>query len=764
MDTKRREATGLKIDPTVQRLVDGYGSWVNDAPEKGMGRMTRALWPYDAMFSPIRVNHLMLKNRLVMAPMGNIDMAEETGRPDQKMIQYFIERARGGVGLITTGLVPICHGIDPSVSELGDLSYFPRIDRSRTVLSGWRDLAQGVHAYGSRIFVQLTPGLGRVGNPQCLINEMKFPVSASMNPNFYIPAIPCMRLSDRKLKRIVKNAGQAAADARAMGLDGVYLHGHEGYLLEQLANPAFNRRILGRYAEPMAFGLDLVRRMRARAGKDFPIMYRIDLSLALNETYGAEGMRVAALRKFANGRTLPETLAYMEELVKAGVDLFDVDLGCYDNWWLPHPPAGMPAGCFLDVASAARTHFVEKGIVSNAGQPVPIVAVGKLGYPDVAEQALRDGKCDMVMLGRPLLADPEWPAKAYAGNVADIRPCIGCQEGCINEFVNGGHPQCAVNPRTAFEHVYPAVPAPAEKRKRIAVVGAGPAGVVFATTAVRRGHVVDLFEKSGAVGGRLVPGSVPKIKFDIDNYRLWLEHEVNIACDNRNLRLFLGEPVDAERLKGAAYDVVVFATGTLETAPPIPGLKAARTVRATEILGDPSLLAGAKRVVVVGGGVVGCECAYWLKYEKGVDVDIVEMLPYLCNGACTANRGHLLHYLKRAGVRAFNLSTVTRVEGGRLFLTRNVSKHAPDPFNTWQPILPENIENPLAPKLGRETRDEVLDADLIVLATGGRADDALFLEAQRIHVAPEIHNIGDSFSSGKVHEATRAAYMLATTV
>ena len=155
-------------------------------------------------------------------------------------------------------------------------------------------------------------------------------------------------------------------------------------------------------------------------------MYRIDLSLALNETYGEEDMNEKALKKFKNGRAIEQTLEYMLNLVKAGVDMFDVDLGCYDNWWLPHPPAGMPAGCFLEVSKLVKERFESLGIKSNAGLPVPVVAVGKLGYPDLAEKALRDNLCDMVMLGRPLLADPDWPNKAYAGRVSAIRPCIGC--------------------------------------------------------------------------------------------------------------------------------------------------------------------------------------------------------------------------------------------------------------------------------------------------------------------------------------------------
>lgn len=194
--------------------------------------MTSTLYPYDMLFSPIRINRLTIKNRVVMAPMGNLQMAEESGRPNDKMLQYFFARAAGGVGLLTTGLIPISHGIDPTVTEPKNRSYFPRIDGTRTNFAGWRDLAQGVHARGSRIFIQLTPGLGRVGAPTCLINEHKLPVSASFNPNFYIPEVPCRPLSDMALDKIIKNGGQAAIDAMAMGMDGVYLHGHEGYLLD----------------------------------------------------------------------------------------------------------------------------------------------------------------------------------------------------------------------------------------------------------------------------------------------------------------------------------------------------------------------------------------------------------------------------------------------------------------------------------------------------------------------------------------------------
>ena len=768
-------------DALVQQLVGSYDNWpasTENASEKpglcgSSARMTQELYPYDRLFSPIKINKLTIKNRIVMAPMGNIDMCEETGRPNDMMLQYFFARAKGGCGLLTTGLVPVSHGIDSTVTELDGLTYFPRIDRSRTVMPGWRDLAQGVHAHGSRIFVQLTAGLGRVGNPQCLLTQKKLPVSASFLPNYYIPAIPCMRLSDRKLRRIVTNIGQASADAHAMGIDGVYLHGHEGYLIEQLSNPAFNHRKLGRYADWRRFGLDMVAEIRRRVGPDYPIMYRIDLSLALEETYDEETLGSTYLGRMRGGRTVEQTLFYMEELVAAGVDVFDVDLGCYDNWWMPHPPASMPAGCFVPVARAVRERFAADGVRSNAGLPVPVVAVGKLGYPDVAERALREGSCDMVMLGRPLLADPEWPNKAFAGRVADIRPCIGCQEGCLNEFVEGGHPQCAVNPRCSFEHLMPESPAPTKSPKRVAVVGAGPAGMVCALAASRRGHAVTLIDASDKLGGKLVAAGAARIKFDVENYRVYLERQVRKQADEGNLTLELGHAATKDALAAARYDAIVCATGAHEATPPIPGLSelvdAGLAVPATRLLREPELLGQARSVTVIGGGAVGCEVAQWLAVERNVSqVSVVEMLPHMMQGACTANRGHLLHALAGHGVRLLNMTRVERVEqtlgGTLLHVSRNRHKNVPDPYVSWTPILPENVVNPLAPKVGDDWHEEVIASDLVIIACGGQADDSLFYELQQTHAAPELRNIGDGFAPGRVLEAVRAAYRLGTTI
>ena len=765
---QKREDDLLKKDILVQQLVNSFGNWVRtdcENREGGTARMTKELYPYTSLFSPIQINRLTVKNRLVMAPMGNCQMAEETGRPNDKMLQYFFARAEGGVGLLTTGLVPISHHIDSSVTEKGNYSYFPRIDGTRTNFMGWRDLAQGVHARGSRIFIQLTPGLGRVGNPQCLLTKYQLPVSASWNPNFYLPDVPCRPLTDLECDLIIRNAAQASMDAKVMGIDGVYLHGHEGYLLDQLTSPAFNRRRLGKYTDWQRFGVDLIKAIRKKVGPDYPIMYRIDLSLALAETYGDRMNTVKSLKNFQNGRSIADTLNYMENLVKAGVDIFDVDLGCYDNWWLPHPPAGMPSGCFLDVSKVAKEYFAARGIKSNAGVEVPIVAVGKLGYPDIAERALRDGKCDMVMLGRPVLADPDWCRKAYAGKVEDIRPCIGCQEACVNEFVEGGHPQCAVNPRTGFEELLPAVPAKAEKAKKIAVIGAGCAGLNFAITAAQRGHKVEIFEKSDKMGGKMHAAGAPLSKYELHNYMNWLIAQVK---KTKGVTVKLNTTVTNAELKAGKYDAVVFANGSREGMPPIPGLIETRHIDATWLLTHPEELADTdKTIVVVGGGAVGLETAYWLATEKQRSVTCVEMMENFEEGACTANRGHLIHYFEADGGKLINCARVVRFENGHVVLARNCSKAVPDPYCTWTPIIPKNVENPLAPKMTKEEYIEQLPADLVVMAIGNRGDDRPFLSAQQEMVAPEVHNIGDSYNTqkpGNMWQATKAAYNLAVKI
>ncbi|MEI6308249.1 MAG: FAD-dependent oxidoreductase [bacterium] len=753
----RKEDAKAAGEEFLVSLLDHCDQW-SEQPERQPLPKGR-LHPYTRLFSTIQVNGLTLKNRLVMGPMGNINMAEEMGRPSARMIAYFEERARGGVGLITSGLVPISQGIDPTTTEAGDRSLFPRLDRSRTVLDGWRTLAERLHAWGAHFFIQLTPGLGRVGSPEVLLKKWRLPVSSWWNPNFYLPGVPCRPLTDGECRRIIVRTGQAAADAKALGIDGVYLHGHEGYLLEQMTNTAFNRRPWGRYHDWRRFGLELVAEVRRRVGTLYPIMYRIDLSLALRASYGAKMDEIPSLRRFRHERTIAQSLSYLEELVGVGVDMVDADLGGYDNWWLPHPPDSMPAGCYLPVARLVKEHFSSVGVRSQSGHEVPVVAVGKLGDPDLAEEAMRRGDCDLVMLARPLLADPQWPKKAYAGRVAEIRPCIGDQEACLNEFLEGGHPQCSVNPRSGFEDFSRGEDlAPNFHPKRIGVVGAGPAGILCALTAARRGHGVTLWEEADDIGGMMIPASAPRIKTDLRAYLEFLERELNSCSQAHNLAIHLGRKVTPALLEEAGIDILVLATGGVQPAPSFPGCDSPVVLQAVDLLRCPDRIEGGGHVLVVGGGMLGCECAHFLAAERSYRVTLIEGAPHFMIGACTANRGHLLHLLEKTGVQLWNCTQLIRLEGKRAVLLKNISNTVPDPTCTWAPLLPENISNPLAKPLRMQLEEETIIVDWVVLAQGLTSNRSLYQTCLAQRPAPEIHLIGDAFQVGRIFHAVKAGF------
>lgn len=280
-----------------------------------------------------------------------------------------------------------------------------------------------------------------------------------------------------------------------------------------------------------------------------------------------------------------------------------------------------------------------------------------------------------------------------------------------------------------------------------------------ATIAAGRGHSVTLYEARNELGGMLVPGSRPAIKFDILNYLARLRRGVE---ETRGLSLKLGTSPSAAELKQAGYDVIVCATGSRQARPPVPGIDGANVHLAVDVLRDPALANAARKVVIVGGGVVGCETAYWLAHELRKDVTIVEMLPQFMQGVCTANRGWLIHYLEERGVRLLNCTRLSSVKAGAVTVRRNVSPSVPDPLVTWSPLLPENIENPFAPKLKLNEREETLEADLVILAAGARPEDSLYQACLAIGAAPDIRTIGDSFTLGRVLEATRAAYAVAT--
>jgi 2-enoate reductase len=267
-----------------------------------------------------------------------------------------------------------------------------------------------------------------------------------------------------------------------------------------------------------------------------------------------------------------------------------------------------------------------------------------------------------------------------------------------------------------------------------------------------------LFEKQDKVGGELIPGSTPQFKYDVANYLQYLRNLLEKTAKNYKLKLRLHTEATPELLKSDKFDAVVTCTGGQPIKLAIQGIDLPHVMQAVNLLRHTSMAAKTKKVVVIGGGSVGCELAYMLAYEMKKQVTIVEMLPYFMKGVCTANRGHLIHYLEKAGVNLLNCARLQSVDRKTIKIRHNVSPTVPDPYNTWSPILPENVKNPLAKRIKVEEQEVELEADLVVLAVGLKADDRLYDGCVKERVAPEIHNIGDSFSVGRIFEATKAGY------
>ena len=713
---------------------------------------------YFKLFEPKNIGKCKIKNRIIMAPMGNINMADPIGRPLPKMIDYFTERAKGGTGLLITGLIPVSQGIDPTVSEDNDTTYFPRIDSSsRTRMSGWRDLATSVQSYDCKMFIQLTAGLGRVGSPEPALKG-KILKSASINKNFYVPQLPHIPYTDRAIKKIVKSFGQSAVNAKVAGFDGVQLHGHEGYLMDQLTSAPWNRRNFGRYKNKFQFAIDVVKEIKLRCGKNFPIIYRIDLTQALEESYGDE-----IFKKNFKGmeRTIEEGLEFCKVLVEAGVDAFDVDKGCYDNWFWPHPPGYFQDAPYVkEIAGTLKKYFKKENI------DIPVIAVGKMGNPDVALEVLEKDWADFVMLGRPLLADPYWPTKVKEGRIKEITYCIGDQEGCIQSFILGGHPCCTVNPYTGFEDTKKIVNT--DTPKDIAIIGAGPGGCEAAKTLFERGHNVTLFEKTHRVGGQFIAASIMKIKHDVLKHIENLQYQMDLL-QKKGLNIEYNTEIKAEDLKDK-YDVIICSNGIKPFVPNIEGIDSIRHIESRAFLYDGmELPEDVKKVVVIGGGVVGCELAYSLAYEKGLDITVVEMLPHLMTGVVHANRSMLLWMMMGNGsptgkeedilkkpIKSYTSSMITKFEGNKVYIETN--KERINPYTPWLTLVPENVHNPFDKKLNpNNTELEVVDADYVIFATGGVAGDSLYYELVKRFPSKEIYCVGDARKPARGWEAITAA-------
>lgn len=512
---------------------------------------------YPNLLSPLDLGFTTLPNRVLMGSM-HIGL-EEAERGFERMAAFYAERARGGVGLMVTG------GIAPSERACS----FPGGAKMTTEAEAeqHREITSAVHAAGGRIAMQILH-FGRYAHHPGLVapSALKAPISG-FTPN---------ALTDDQVEETIEEFVRAAGLARHAGYDGVEIMGSEGYLINEFIVSATNHRTDrwgGSYENRMRLPVEIVRRVRERVGDDFILIYRLSM-----------------LDLVPGGSTLEEVVTLAKEIEAAGATIINTGIGWHEAR-IPTIATSVPRGAFSWVTEKVR------GAVS-----VPLVTSNRINTPEVAEEILATGRADMVSMARPFLADPEFVAKAAAGRADAINTCIGCNQACLDHIFSLKITSCLVNPRACHETEL--VLSPTRTRKRVVVVGAGPAGLACSVTAAERGHAVTLFDTADEIGGQLnvarrVPG---KEEFD-ETLRYFRTRLAELDVELR-----LSTRADTGTLDG--YDEIVLATGVEPRTPAIPGTDHPNVVSYLDVLRDGAPVGD--RVAIVGAGGIGFDVAEFL--------------------------------------------------------------------------------------------------------------------------------------------------------
>ena len=633
------------------------------------------------LFEEGKIGRLTIKNRLVMAPMDLGANQAPDGRYAQRCIDYFVARAKGGIGLIIAGI-----GVGRIIT--GGTSIRPEYPMDKVWLN---ELADALHEYGTKLCVQLSVGGGR-----CV--PSKSPVGPSVVPCWFDPNVMTRELTIKEIKELIESIGIAAETVGDTRVDAIELHCHGGYLADMFMTSLWNKRTDeygGNLDGRLKFILEMIQAAKKGAGPDFPIILRYGLS-----------------HFFDGARGVDEGVEIARRLEKAGVSALDLDAGCYETHYWLIPSKYQPPGCSVSLSEAAKK-------VVN----IPVMIVGKLGYPEIAENTLEEGKADFIVLGRALLADAEWANKVKEDKREDIRPCIVCHEGCHVRIRAGKYLSCAVNPATGIEREYALIPA--KKKKNVLVIGGGPGGMEAARVAAFRGHSVTLLEKSDVLGGNVAIASVPDFKHD---YRSLIEY-FTIQLKKLGVTIELGKEATAESVEKMKPDAVFVATGSVAIIPEIPGVRKGNVITAGDLLAGKKKVG--KSVVIIGGGLVGCETALYLA-QKGKKVTILESLDDIARDMWSASRLHLLKLLSDNNVDVRTNAKVLEIT---------------DKGVVWD---------------DKNGKNKTIDAETVILAVGFKPNGDLFRKLQK--KLPEVYAIGDCVEPRQVMSAVWEGFQAARLV
>jgi 2,4-dienoyl-CoA reductase-like NADH-dependent reductase (Old Yellow Enzyme family)/thioredoxin reductase len=562
----------------------------------------------DKLFSPCSIGSLKLKNRLVMPPMAT-NYASSEGFVTGRMIDYYVERARGGVGYLTvehTGILPQGKA-SPKMLLISSDEHASYIKR----------LVEAVHAAGGKIVVQINHA-GR----QTFAAVTGSPI-VGPSP---IPVLPTMEtpheLSAAEIKALVEAYTAAAERVKQAGADGVEIHMAHGYLLCSFLSPFSNKRqdqYGGDLAKRARFPLDVLKSVRTCVGADFPVICRLSA-----DEYVEGGLKIEDTQEIA------------KLLEAGGADALHISACNAVSSYLNHPPYYVPEGVFSHLAAGVKSQV-----------DIPVIAVGRVRNPAMADRFIREGIADLVSMGRALIADPHMPEKAGTGRLEDIVPCISCNK-CI-QTLRKDSVRCSVNPETGNEGRFRL--SKAERAKQVWVVGAGPGGLKAAEIAALRGHQVRVFEKDTKTGGRMRLGANPPKKEIYLEFLDYLERRARTL----GVTLELGRQFSEDMLDQQAPDALIVATGARPQLPDWKGLAESRAVSVDDVLSDAGRVG--RKVLIVGGGGSGAETADFLS-EMGKEVTVVEMLETIA--ADLVN--HMQHYLaQRLKEKRVTIHTATRV-------------------------------------------------------------------------------------------------------
>ena len=566
---------------------------------------------FEAMFSPVQIGNVTIPNRFAVPPMGN-NFADTDGNLSDRSLAYYEARARGGFGLITIESTVVWREAKGGPRK-------PCLFSDETIPS-FRRVADACHRYGAKVSIQLQHA-GPEGNSALTGYPLK---AASAVPAACGREVP-EAVSREELYQIIESYGDAARRAQQAGIDMAEVHCAHGYLVSTFLSERTNHRtdeFGGCFENRMRLPRLIIENIREKTGGSLPILCRIN---ACDEVEGGQSVEDAAA-----------VAAYLEQ--ECGIDAIHVTRSVHlrdEFMWAP----GVTHGGF----NAPLVSEIKRAVT------VPVIAVGRFTEPQYAELLVKQGRADIIAFGRQSIADPELPNKARLGKLEELTPCIGCLLGCVPNMFAGKPITCALNPCAGRESEL----TPAAVPKRVAVVGGGPAGLYAAWACAARGHQVTLMEKEDEPGGSFRIASYPTGKGQISS----AIRGMIVRCEKAGVDMRLSAEATPEDIRSLHPDAVILATGSTPLLLPIPGLPECGYATAQELLAGKR--AAGRRVLVAGGGMIGCEAAEYLA-ERGHEVSVVEMKPAAAEDVAPEIRRYMFETFRRHDVRLHTGCRITR--------------------------------------------------------------------------------------------------------